>query len=111
MYTPDTDPEKLNFQAYAFREMTFVLDVYSIDQSANYVLQDVLCYFNVPSTIEYFSKHGFGIVNYSNIRNLCLLSSGRWLNRYQVDVKFNILDSVFNTIDVIDKAPVEGIYS
>lgn len=109
-YTPIQDSELLNLQAYSVRTINFTLDVYSIDQSANYILQNILVYVKIPSTIEYFNKNGFGFVKYSSIRNLCLNSSGRWLNRYQADIKFNIRDNVFTTIDSISQAIIVPAY-
>lgn len=105
-WNPNT--ELFDLQAYACRAMTFTIDIYSSDQSANYVLQDFLTWINFPASIEYFYSNQLGFIKHSTIRNLSLISSGRWRNRFQVDIKFNIVDNVFFTAPNIVTAPTSG---
>lgn len=100
--------EKFTYEIYSTKLITFTIDVKSIDQSANYILQTIETFVNDPETIEYFASKELGYVENSTIRNLSALSSGRWRSRFQLDIKFNIEDSVFIVRDRIVEAPTEG---
>jgi hypothetical protein len=105
-YQPGID--KFNETVFSVKEIIVQIDVYSIDASAEDILNEELVSLQAQEVRDLFSAAGFGVLTYSDIRNLSEVISARYIKRFSVDLSLSTALLYTRQIDRIAEVTVNG---
>ncbi|NBQ16874.1 hypothetical protein EBU24_01010 [bacterium] len=86
----DSSIDKFNEIAFSVKEITLSLDVFTVDDSAEDVINEALVSLSFQDTGDIFSAKGFGMLSYEESINLSKLISARYNRRFRSEIKFGV---------------------
>jgi hypothetical protein len=100
--------DKFDETVYSVRDITLSLDVFSVDNSAEDILNKALVSLVSQEIKDIFYRAGFGILMYSDLRNLSAVISSRFNSRFQVDISIGANLNYTSRIDRVVTVPYSG---
>lgn len=103
--------DKFSETAFSVKEIVISLEVFTVDNSAEDIINQALVSLVTQASNDVFSENGFSVLMYDESRNLSSTISARYARRFQSDIHFGVNISYTNPIDRVASVPFLGVVS
>jgi hypothetical protein len=108
LFKYDVGLDKFHETAASVRDITVSIDVFTVDRTAEDILQTVMTALQTQNVQDIFSSRGFGTLGYTDLINLSTVISGRYARRFRTELSVGA-NAIYSTLlDRIVTVPYQG---
>jgi hypothetical protein len=105
----DEELDKFRETVFSVKEITLSLDVFTVDNTAEDIINKALVSLVSQGINDIFTYQGFSVLRYEESRNLSSVISARYSRRFQSDITFCVNVVYESLINRVATVPYRGV--